>query len=68
MGQQIQSWRSEGSRRLWLTMLVDTMEQVCRPSVRNMPCTPSVLTALKAQLARPATPYSHGASSFSLRN
>jgi hypothetical protein len=68
MGQQIQSWRSEGSRRLWLTMLVDTMEQVCRPSVRNSPCNPSVLTALKAQLARPAAPYCRSASSFSLRN
>jgi hypothetical protein len=68
MGQQFQPWRSESSQRLWLSMLVDTMEQICRPSLRNLPCTPSVLTALEAQLARPAAPYRQAASSFSLRN
>jgi hypothetical protein len=68
MGQQLQPWRSEGSQRMWLSMLVDTMEQICRPSFRNSSCNPSVLTALEAQLARPAAPYCHGASSFSLRN
>jgi hypothetical protein len=49
-------------------MLVDTMEQVCRPDLRNLRCTPSVLTALKAQLARPAASHRLGASPFSLRN
>jgi hypothetical protein len=68
MGQQFQPWRSEGSQRLWLSTLVDTMEEVCRPNLRNLPCAPPVLIALKAQLARPAAPYGHGASSFSLRN
>jgi hypothetical protein len=48
-------------------MLVDTMEQVCRPDLRNSPHHPSVLIALKAQLARPAL-YAHRGSSFSLRN
>jgi hypothetical protein len=66
MGQQFQSWRSEGSQRLWLSMLVDTMEQVGRPDRRNLPCTHSVLIALEAQLARPASSYA--ASSFSVRN
>jgi hypothetical protein len=35
-------------------MLVDAMEQVSRPEFRSLPCDPSVLTALGAQLnARP---------------
>jgi hypothetical protein len=66
MGQQIQSWRSGDGQRLWLSMLVDTMEEVSRPDVRALPCNPSVLVALRAQLARPASPY--GGSRFSSRN
>lgn len=49
-------------------MLVDTMEQVARPEIRALPCNSSVLIALGAQLARPASPYPHGSSAFSLRN
>jgi hypothetical protein len=66
MGQQIQSWRSEGSQKLWLSMLVDTMEEISRPEFRGLPCDPSLLTAVEAHLARPA--YAPGASRFSLRN
>jgi hypothetical protein len=68
MGQQLQSWRSEGGQRLWLSMLVDTMEDVSRPEFRKVPCDPSVLIAVEAHLARPASAYAHGASRFSLRN
>jgi hypothetical protein len=73
MGQRLQPWRSEDWRsgageKLWLSMLVDTMEEVSRPEVRARPCDPSVLVALCAQLARPASPYPYGASAFSLRN
>jgi hypothetical protein len=68
MGQQIQSWRSEGGQRLWLSMLVDTMEEISRPDFRKAPCDPSVLIALKAHLAGPASAYAHGVSRFSLRN
>jgi hypothetical protein len=61
-------WRSGDGHRLWLSMLVATMEEVSRPEFRALPCEPSVLMALGAQLARPAAPYPCGASSFSLRN
>jgi len=49
-------------------MLIDTMEDVARPEVRCLPCDRSVLVALGAQLARPASPCAPGASHFSLRN
>jgi hypothetical protein len=66
MGQQVQSWRSEGGQRLWLSMLVDTMEEISRPEFRGLPCDPLVLMAVEAHLARPG--YAHGTSRFSLRN
>jgi hypothetical protein len=49
-------------------MLVDAMEEVSRPEFRSVPCDPSMLVALREQLARPASSYPHGASHFSLRN
>jgi hypothetical protein len=66
MGQHLQSWRSGDGQRLWLSLLVDTMEDICRPEIRGMPLNPSLLIALEAQLARPVSPYAH--SRFSLRN
>jgi hypothetical protein len=63
---QFQAWRSGVGEKQWLSLLVDTMEEVSRPESRAMPCDPSILTALRAQLARPA--YAHFASHFSLRN
>jgi len=60
-------WRSDGGK-LWLSMLVDTMEEVSRPELRGVPCDPAILIALSAQLARPAAPYPYGASKFSLLN
>jgi hypothetical protein len=68
MRQQLQSWRSGDGERLWLSMLIDTMEKVSRPEFRSLPCDPSVLVALRAQLARPASAYAHCGSNFSLRN
>jgi hypothetical protein len=68
MRQQLQSWRSGDGERLWLSMLIDTMEQVSRPEFRGLPCDPSILVALRAQLARPASAYAHCGSNFSLRN
>jgi hypothetical protein len=68
MHQRLQPWRSGRGERQWLSMLIDTMEKVSRPEFRSLPCEPSVLVALNAQLARPASPYPYGASSFSLRN
>jgi hypothetical protein len=57
MGQRLQRWCSEDWRsadggRLWLSMLIDTMEEVSRPETRSRPCEPSILIALSAQLAR----------------
>ena len=66
MGQQLQSWRSGDGHRLWLSLLVDTMEDICQPETRGLPLHPSVLIALEAQLARPVSPYA--LSRFSLRN
>jgi hypothetical protein len=68
MGQQLQPWRSGDGEKLWLSMLIDTMEKVARPEFRSLPCDPSVLVALRAQLARPASAYAHCGSNFSLRN
>jgi hypothetical protein len=68
MGQQLQSWRSGDGQTLWLSMLVDTMEEISRSDRRGVPCSPSVLVAVQAQLARPAAPYAYAASGFSLRN
>jgi hypothetical protein len=68
MGQQLQPWRSENGETRWLSMLIDAMEKVSRPEFRAVPCDPWVLAAVRAQLARPAAPYVHGGSQFSLRN
>jgi hypothetical protein len=68
MGQQLQPWRSENSEKLWLSILIDTMEAVARSELRVVPCDPSVLAAVRAQLARPASPYPYCGSQFSLRN
>jgi hypothetical protein len=68
MGQQLQSWRSAGGDKLWLSMLIDTMEQVSRSEQRAQPCERSVVAAVVAQLSRPAAPYVHRGSGFSLRH
>ena len=68
MGQRLQVWRSGDGERLWLSMLIDTMEAVSRPEIRAVPCDPQILIALRDHLARPASLYPYGASKFSLRN
>jgi hypothetical protein len=66
MGQQLGQWRSGDGARLWLSTLIDSMEEISRPEFRNLPCHPSVLLAVEAQLALPAAACGH--SGFSLRN
>jgi hypothetical protein len=71
MGQQFQfstcsPWRGGHGERLWLSALVETMEQVAQPACRAAPCDSQALKALRAQLALPAR--LAFASSFSLRN
>lgn len=68
MGQQIQGWRSASEQRLWLSMLIDTMEEISRPELRAVPCDEQLLAALRAQLARPALAHTPYASAYSLRN
>ncbi|MDI1263494.1 MAG: transcriptional regulator [bacterium] len=68
MGQQLQGWRSASSQRVWLSMLVDTMEAVSRPDRRAVPCDSQVLAALRTQLARPASVHVPYSSPYSLRN
>jgi hypothetical protein len=68
MGQQIQGWRSASGQRLWLSMLIETMEEISRPERRAVPCDDEVLAALQAQLARPASASLPYASPYSLRN
>lgn len=68
MAQQLRGWRSASSQRLWLSLLIDTAEDMSRPERRAVPCDRQLLAALRAQLARPAQlpiPY---ASPYSLRN
>ncbi|QWG20482.1 hypothetical protein KMZ68_11925 [Bradyrhizobium sediminis] len=68
MGQQLQTsrpWPSAGGERAWLSMLIDAMEEVSRC---KSPCDRSVLAAFHAQLSRPAAPWAHHGSHFSLRN
>ena len=68
MGQQIPGWRSASGQRLWLSMLIDTMEEISRPELRAVPCDDHLLAALRAQLARPALAHTPYASAYSLRN
>jgi hypothetical protein len=68
MGQQLQQWRSAGGEKLWLSMLIDAMEEVSRPELRRQPCDRSVVSAVRAQLSRPAAPYARQGSGFSLRH
>jgi len=68
MVQRLQAWQSGDGEKLWLSMLIDAMEGVSRPEFRAVPCDRSVLAAVSAQLARPASPYPYCGSYFSLRN
>jgi hypothetical protein len=68
MGQQIQGWRSANGQRLWLSMLINTMEAISRPELRAGPCDDQLLAMVRAQLARPALAHTPYASAYSLRN
>jgi hypothetical protein len=68
MGQQLQSWRGGDGQKSWLSMLVEAMQEISRPEFRALPVDASVLAAVSAQLARPASPYPYCGSQYSLRN
>jgi len=68
MGQQIQGWRSASGQRLWLSMLIDAVEEISRPELRAVPCDEQLLATVRAQLSRPALVRAPFASASSLRN
>jgi hypothetical protein len=68
MGQRIRPEACGDGSRLWLSMLVQAMEEASRPEIRKIPCDPKVLLAVRAQLARPVSAYPYGVSAYSLRN
>jgi len=68
MGHQLQSWRGGDGHKSWLSVLVQAMEDISRPEFRALPVDASVLAAVSAQLARPASPYPYCSSQYSLRN
>jgi hypothetical protein len=67
MGQALQTWRSGSEQRAWLSLLIDTFEEVSRPEMLAVPCDSHALAALRAQLAGPVSglPY---ASAYGLRH
>ena len=67
MGKQIQGWRSANGQRVWLSMLIDAMEEISRPEIRAVPCETQLLAAMRAQLARPALA-AMPTSAYGLRN
>jgi hypothetical protein len=66
--QQLRTWRTGAEQTLWLTALIDAMEEVSRPELRAEPCDPFVLAALRVRLARPASGFGYYGSAYSLRN
>ena len=57
MGQRLESWQGGDSERLWLSLLVDAMQEAARPEIRSQPIEGAILTALRAQLAQPVAGY-----------
>jgi hypothetical protein len=68
MGQQRAIWRGGEDRQLWLSMLVNAMEEAALPETRAEPCAPATLANLRAQLAQRVSHYPAAASAFSLRH
>jgi hypothetical protein len=67
MAQLRQRWNNNGEAA-WLSMLVETLEQLSDPDERAVPCDSGDVSAAKAHLAHPAYFDSLYGSHFSLRN
>jgi hypothetical protein len=52
------------SDTVWLSMLVDGFQQASDSDLRGVPCAESVLSALRAQLARSTSPQIGRGSDF----
>lgn len=68
MDQRKTIWRGGEDRQLWLSMLVQAMEEAARPEVRGEPCPPAIVFGLRTQLAQPVSHYPFAASAFGLRH
>ena len=55
----ISTWRKGDSEGRWLSLLIDAMEEAARPEVRAIAPEAAILSALRAQLARPPARYDH---------
>jgi len=68
MGQRVDRWRSGRGDRLWLSLLIDAMEDAARPEVRSQAVEAAILAGLRAQLAQPVTRCPYAISPYNLRN
>jgi hypothetical protein len=58
--------RTGAGERAWLSMLIDTMEEISRRDARTAPCDARLLTMVRLQLGRsvvPHRPINHAARS-----
>jgi hypothetical protein len=68
MGQRLNKWQGGGGDRHWLSLLINAMEETARPDVRSQPVEAEILTALRAQLAKPVARFPYAVTPYSLRN
>jgi hypothetical protein len=59
MDRRLSTWRKGESDRRWLSLLVEAMEEAARPEVRAIVPEAAILSALRAQLARPPARYDY---------
>jgi len=64
MSQQLPSWRTGDGQTLWLSMLIEAMENLSR----SRPADRRELVAMQTRLAEPAMAHPAYGSRFSLRN
>jgi hypothetical protein len=68
MVQEFRATQPAGDSQLWLSMLVDAMEDAALPERRALPCFRTTLAAFAAKLARPAPSCPQGTTAFSRCN
>jgi hypothetical protein len=68
MNQHLPDWRTIEGQTVWLSRLIEAMDEVSRPEWRTRPLDPAELRAMRARLSQPATLHPAYGSRFSLRN
>jgi len=69
MARQLQTGKTVLGDRLWLAALIDAMDEASRPEPHGLACNETTLSALRAQLGRPAALAStHLSSAYSFRH